>query len=386
VTSRETVSGGVPLPEQIAASPHTHAYLQSQLITCIGNKRHLLAPIEHAVEVVKADVGSDRLRMADLFSGSGVVSRLFMYFADELHANDLERYATVLNTCYLSPRPAPLMTRLRAAHRSIVAQLDEQSLVPGIVAEHYAPEDDNQIQPGERVFYTRRNACFLDTARTLIGNQAKDLQPFLLGPLLVQASVHTNTAGVFKGFYKDRNTGIGKFGGAGADAIDRITGKITLPFPVGCQQQPVVVITNVDANELVGRLPPLDLVYIDPPYNQHPYGSNYFMLNLLCDYTLPERISRISGIPEDWQRSDYNRKRLAESRLEHLLRTVDSSHVLLSFNSEGFIGPERMMRLLRSVGSVEVQTMRYPTFRGSRNLASRSLHVHELLYLIRKAG
>ena len=39
--------------------------------------------------------------------------------------------------------------------------------------------------------------------------------------------------------------------------------------------------------ELAADLPPLDLVYLDPPYNQHPYGSNYFMLNLLVDYRAP---------------------------------------------------------------------------------------------------
>ena len=31
----------------------------------------------------------------------------------------------------------------------------------------------------------------------------------------------------------------------------------------------------------------LDLAYFDPPYNQHPYGSNYFMLNLLVHYRRP---------------------------------------------------------------------------------------------------
>ena len=41
----------------------------------------------------------------------------------------------------------------------------------------------------------------------------------------------------------------------------------------------------------------LDLVLIlDPPYNQHPYGSNYFMLNLICDYREPVEISAVSAI------------------------------------------------------------------------------------------
>lgn len=52
-----------------------------------------------------------------------------------------------------------------------------------------------------------------------------------------------------------------------------------------------------DANELAAELPEMDVVYLDPPYNQHPYGSNYFMLNLLSSYEKPAETSRVSGIP-----------------------------------------------------------------------------------------
>ena len=57
-----------------------------------------------------------------------------------------------------------------------------------------------------------------------------------------------------------------------------------------------------------------DLAYFDPPYNQHPYGSNYFMLNLVSSYERPnvEKISRVSGIPKDWNRSVFNKKRFAK--------------------------------------------------------------------------
>lgn len=54
-----------------------------------------------------------------------------------------------------------------------------------------------------------------------------------------------------------------------------------------------------DANALVRKLRGLDLAYIDPPYNQHPYGSNYFMLNLIVKYQRPARVSQVSGVPDD---------------------------------------------------------------------------------------
>lgn len=370
--------------DESVRAPLATGYLRRQLITCLGNKRSLLGPIATAVESVCADLSRNTLTMADLFSGSGVVIRLFMYYADSLTSNDLEHYAAVVSQCYLSARSSSLEDRIAAAHRRITACLTDADLEPGIIATHYAPNDDSNIRPGERAFYTRRNATFLDTARRLIGQLERDLQPFLLGPLLAEASVHANTAGVFKGFYKDRNTGVGRFGGASADALSRITGPITLQYPVACDRQPNITLFNTDANELIGTLPAMDLVYLDPPYNQHPYGSNYFMLNLLCDYRMPEQISRVSGIPVNWTRSEYNRRPVAQDRLEDLVRRVNSTHVLLSFNSEGFISPKQMMSMLESIGSVEARTICYPTFRGSRNLAKRERHVHESLYLLRK--
>ena len=36
-----------------------------------------------------------------------------------------------------------------------------------------------------------------------------------------------------------------------------------------------------DANALVGRLPEVDLLYLDPPYNQHSYFSNYHIWETL---------------------------------------------------------------------------------------------------------
>ncbi len=59
-----------------------------------------------------------------------------------------------------------------------------------------------------------------------------DMRDLLPGPLLSEASIHANTAGVFKGFYKDRRTGVGRFGGTGSDALIRILGEITLEVPV----------------------------------------------------------------------------------------------------------------------------------------------------------
>lgn len=359
-------------------------FLSEQLVTYLGNKRSLLGFIAPVFETIRAETGRDRLRGADLFSGSGVVARLMKRFCSELIVNDLEPYAAVLNRCYLANRSAIDIPRLRDTYRSISSRLSSSALADGFISELYAPADDSRIQPGERAFYTRRNARYLDTARRLIAEMPEADQPFYLAPLLYEASVHANTSGVFKGFYKDAASGVGRFGGTAENALSRIMADIELPFPVWSHYDSRVTVLASDAGDAARALPPLDLVYLDPPYNQHPYGSNYFMLNLLTSYRRPEAASEVSGIPVDWNRSVYNRRSSALGALESLVRSLDASHVVISFNSEGFITLDQMSTMLSSAGRVEVLQTAYNTFRGSRNLRNRDAHVTEYLYVLRK--
>ncbi len=192
-------------------------------------------------------------------------------------------------------------------------------------------------------------------------------------------SSQTSTKG-----YKNRHTGIGQYGGTSSDALRRIKGQITLETPVLSRFECEYTVCQDDANQLAQRVSNLDLAYIDPPYNQHPYGSNYFMLNLLLSYRRPDNISRVSGIPKDWQRSGYNVRAKSLPLLQQLLTTLDSRFLLVSFNNEGFISPEAMLAMLQQIGSVDALEIKYNTYRGSRNLRGRSIHVTEQLFLVEK--
>lgn len=359
-------------------------YLTRQLVTYLGNKRALLKPIEQGVLQVQARLGGRPLHILDAFAGSGVVSRLLKGHARRLVSNDLEPYAGVLGRCFLADAgsaPESVAAEVARLNREVA----ESPLPRGLIAELYAPVRDDDIQPGERAFYTADNARRLDDYRRRLDDVDPELFDLLLGPLLVKASVHANTAGVFKGFYKDRHTGRGRFGGTGADALRRIRGRIELEVPVLGPHRAEVEVTTEDANQLVRRKGRFDLAYLDPPYNEHPYGSNYFMLNLLTDYARPAELSRVSGIPADWQRSDYNRRRHAAPAFEDLVAHLEASHVLVSFSDEGFFSPERMQELLSKFGRVEVLESRaHPAFRGSRSFEGRSVSVTEHLFLLEK--
>jgi adenine-specific DNA-methyltransferase len=364
--------------------PENEAFLSRQLITYIGNKRSLLDFIGEGVRKVQKRLNKTKLSIFDVFSGSGIAARYFKRYAEILLANDLEKYSALINQCYLSNAGALNIKELEDYHKGLLENLGEENLRKGMIASLYAPEDDNNIKAGERVFYTRRNAMYIDTARQLIGGIPLDYRKYFLAPLLSEASIHANTSGVFKGFYKNRETGIGQFGGNQGDSLTRIKGGITLPFPVFSNYDCEVRVYNEDSNRLIKELPEVDLAYLDPPYNQHPYGSNYFMLNLILDYSFPENPSRVSGIPSNWKRSGYNKTNYALSSLGELVSGIRARYVLLSFNSDGFIGRQEMETMLGKIGRAEVLETKYNTFRGSRNLRNRDIHVREYLYLLEK--
>jgi adenine-specific DNA-methyltransferase len=371
----------VATQEAIAEDPQ---FLTRQLLTYLGNKRSLLAPIANAAEEVKRRLGCDKLRVWDAFAGSGVVSRLLKQFASLLVSSDLEEYAAVVGRCFLRNRSEVDHRRLSRTIDAINRLVDSSPLPPGFIAELYSPRDESNIAGTDRVFYTNANARRLDDYRRRIDGCDSDLRDLLLGPLLSEASIHANTAGVFKGFYKDRRTKIGRFGGSNADALLRICGPIELAPPRLSRFESDVEVHQADANDLASRLKNLDLAYFDPPYNQHPYGSNYFMLNLLVRYDRPSEVSTVSGIPTDWRRSDYNIRAKSFESFRSLAENTDAKFLLVSFNDEGFIHPAEMQSALERLGRVEIVEIPHPTFRGSRNLRNRKLHVVERLFLVER--
>lgn len=361
-------------------------YLTTQILTYLGNKRTLIGNIEKEVQIISDELGKQKMVCADVFSGSGIVARMLKKHSSELIVNDLENYSAMVNSCYLLDKddyPELLCSEIR--HE--IENLCEKEKISGIISQNYAPQDDNNILRGERVFYTHANALLIDTYRTLIDEVIKDddnLKKFFLAPLITEASIHVNTSGVFKGFYKDKNTGIGCFGAAGRNALTRIYGKVELKEPIFSNFNSGLKIYQKDTVELSKELKNLDITYLDPPYNQHPYGSNYFMLNLILKNKLDVEVSKVSGITQDWNRSAFNKPYSALKSMEEIIANLDTKYAIISYNSEGFIGFDEMTEMLNKYGTVKTVEITYNTFRGSRNLRSRDIHVSEYLFVLKK--
>lgn len=334
-------------------------YVHQPMITYIGNKRKLVDKIEEIVKNLKPN------SCADAFSGSGVVSRMLLTHSEKLFVNDLEEYCEVISNCFLK-------TPSWADQDEIDMHLTAMNRCPdvsGFITDMYASE--------ERSFYTPENGRRIDGMLDYIEkNVPERLKHYCLGPLLVKASIHTNTSGVFKGFHK------GGWGGKGGHAQDRITKRIIVDIPVWYESRDVEVYRK-DACDFLRDLPKVDLIYLDPPYNQHPYGSNYFMLNLICKNERPQTVSKVSGIPGNWNKSQYNYKNKIRDAMELTLKlsTEKAKHTLVSYNNEGFITPNEWEDILKPYKYEKIE-IDYNAYRGSRNLKNRPTKVTEFLFVI----
>ena len=356
-------------------------YVHQPMITYIGNKRKIIPHICNIIKNISKDLQKDKLNIVDGFCGSTVVARSFVTYADNLYVNDLELYSYLMAQCFLIE---PSCDDKRRIEEHITRMNNLTTLTPGIISENYAPNDDKNIQMNERCFYTTENATRIDTMRKYIDDHVEEyLRQYCMVPLLIKASIHTNTSGVFKGFYKDKE-GKGCFGGAGKNALERILKKIKIDVPVWHGLPDVEShCSNLEIIDFAEGLPDVDVVYLDPPYNQHPYGSNYFMLNVIVNNKIDTEISRVSGIPVNWNKSNYNYKQKAKNSMKKLLDILSKKtrYIILSYNNEGIITDEDWVELFEPF-IYEKKEINYNAFKGSRNLKDRSKDVMEILYVL----
>lgn len=362
-------------------------YLADQLITYLGNKRKLIGNIEICVQNISKQLNKERLNILEPFCGSGSVSRMLKLYSNKLVVNDLEDYCSTLAKCYLaSPNTAQydkIKTNITCMNKHKFSKV-----APSFIRKHYSPKDDKDIKEGERVYYTQYNAHIIDTFSHFIRKYPVNERCFYLAPLLTQCSVHTNTSGTFNSYHK--KDGVGHYGGKGENALTRIMGEIELPIPVfSYQPDTVVEVYNKDANKLIGELVErgewFDVAYLDPPYNKHPYGTNYFMLNMINRLDpIMDIPDNHRGQPDDWTRSKYNSFSECKRVFEELIKQIPASYVIISYNNEGILSEEQLTEILERYGSVSKQEIVYPTYKGCKNLASRNKDVLEYIWILNK--
>ena len=355
------------------AARDTDEYVFSQLIPYIGNKRKLLDLIHQAISQTKIENGT----FVDLFSGSTVVSRFAKKLGFRVLSNDWEPYSEQIAKGTIVLNKIPEFEKL-GGHENVFKILNDVEPLEDYVSRHLCPSDDNNLDhEKDRLFFMRKNGMKIDAMRELISNwvdndMISDTEfSYIMASFMYSVSYVSNTSGVFKGFHKG-------WGGSNGTAQYRICSDIKLRPAIIYDNGQDNISSREDAGLLVDNLSELlgdvpDIVYLDPPYNQHPYGSNYHVLNSIVLWDkpkFPEKITRgtKSAIRLDWRserRSAYNYSIKAAEEFDNLIRKINCKYILTSYSTEGNIPLEKIMNILGSKGSLSVVKREYVRYRVS---------------------
>lgn len=369
--------------------PSHQEYTESKLIAYIGNKRRLLSLIIQAFEFCDLSYGKNGKAptFLDLFAGTGVVSRFAKSQGMQVICNDWEDYTYILNSLYIQTNPSELkhLYQDKGGLPKVLDILNQLSPLPyekSYIAQNYCPFDTkNPDLENERLFYTRENGEKIDAIREKIEEwypepvrgQAQKEKNILLALLLYEVATRANTSGVFKGFHYG-------FGGTGKDALKRIFKPLTLEYPILWENKHNHQVLCQDANSLANELAAqtqVDIAYVDPPYNQHQYGSNYHMLNTVLRNDKPEINQHImvngkkknkSAIRADWvkTKSGYCYRQYATQLFADLMESIRAHYIMISYSNEGIIPFDTLLEILSKKGKLDIITSQYTKYRGGK--------------------
>ena len=373
-------------------------YLKENLIAYIGNKRRLLPFIENVfLEILDKD---KNIKTAlDLFAGSGSVSRLLKTLDLEVYSNDWEYYSYILNYAHIriNIEETKNMFIHTGGLQNTIETINNINRIKNkdrYISKYYSPKNDyNPDLKNERLFYTQYNGTKIDIIRhnieELYKNNAINQKEYfyLIASLIYEAATHTNTSGVFKAFHSG-------FGGRNKDALSRIL------TPISLKELPLYngkkgYVSMLDANEFAikNKDKKFDLVYLDPPYNQHQYGSNYHLLNTIALWDKPKINKNIyingkktdkGGIRKDWikTKSDYCYKKTAKNSLINLLDNINANHIVMSYSTDGIIEFDDLISILENKGDLKIATSEYVKYRGAkRSIVNKTKNI-EYLFII----
>lgn len=307
------------------------------MIKYLGSKRVLVPTLGEAAEASGAKTA------LDLFTGTTRVAQEFCRRGIFTYAVDIATYSEVLAKTYVETAAKDVdVEELRSAIDHL------ESLPPrrGYFTRTFC-EDARYFQP--------KNGMRVDAIRDGIDEYYADspLRPFLLTSLMEAADAVDSTTGLQMAYlkkwaprsHKDLKMRPPIFTPGGGKAI------------------------RGDATELVSQLPHVDLAYLDPPYNQHRYFTNYHIWETLIRWDAPEAygIARKRIDARDPEtKSVFNKKREMPDALAQVIRDVKADVVMLSFSDEGFVPVKDLIEVCGRRGAVEVLPFESARYVGAR--------------------
>lgn len=293
------------------------------MIKYLGSKRRLVPALTTLFEASGARTA------LDLFTGTTRVAQAFKQAGGEVTAVDVATYAEVLGQCYITTDADRVDIQELAA---IIEDLQATPPEAGYFTETFCVASR---------FFQPRNGARIDAIRERIAREFEDspLFPVLLTSLMLAADRVDSTTGVQMAYIKQW-----------AKRAERpLMLEVPKLLPGGGHA------VRADAREAVKRLGPFDLAYLDPPYNQHRYFTNYHIWETLVRWDKPEHYGvackRIDS-RSDETKSVFNRKREMPAALAQVVRDVQAELVVLSYNNESWVDEAALQELMAVRGDV----------------------------------
>lgn len=301
------------------------------MIKYLGSKRTLVPVLGELA------VGAGARTALDLFTGTTRVAQELKRRGLHVTANDLATYSAVLSDCYVA---TDARTIDEAELDAALARLDALPGEPGYFTATFC-ENARFFQP--------RNGARVDAIRDAIQRDhppGDPLRPVLLTSLMLAADRVDSTTGLQMAYLKEW--------APRAHRELRLERPALLPGPGAT--------VHGDATRIVDEVGPVDLAYVDPPYNQHRYFTNYHIWETLIRWDAPEHYGvackRIDS-RDDHTRSVFNTRRAMPSALADLLARTRAEVVVVSYNDESWITADEMTGMLHEAGHPEVRLLAF---------------------------
>jgi len=292
------------------------------VIKYLGSKRRLV-PV-----LARICAASGARTALDLFTGTTRVAQAFKTCGVHVTAVDSARYAHAFAQTYVEADAAATDVR---ALRAAVSHLNGLRGRPGYVTEMFSRQAR---------FFQPHNAARIDAVRDTIESDyaGSPLFPMLLTSLIEAADRVDSTTGVQMAYVKEW--------------APRSANPLELRVPALLNGPGRAV--QGDALTLAPTLGHFDLAYLDPPYNQHRYFTNYHVWETLVAWDAPEAygVARKRVDARDPStRSAFNSKRTMPAALASVVASVDCDLLVLSYNDESWLSVDELEALCAGPGT-----------------------------------
>ena len=300
------------------------------VIKYLGSKRTLVPALGEIATAVGATSA------VDLFTGTTRVAQEFKRRGIHTIATDLATYSAVLAECYIATDAATVDV---GALGEELRRLNSLPGKAGYVTETFCEKAR---------FFQPHNGKRIDVIRDAIDSDhaTGPLRPLLLTSLLLAADRVDSTTGLQMAYLKEW--------------APRSHRELELTAPLLLEGPGEAV--RGDALETVGELAPVDLMYVDPPYNQHRYFTNYHVWETLIRWDRPDHYGiackRVDS-RDDAPRSAFNSKRTMRDALAGVLARARAEVVVVSYNDESWVSADDVTGLLRAAGHEAVGVLEF---------------------------